>query len=339
MKAFYLVKNGKPQEAFELRETETPAPGEGEVLVESEAFGLNFADIMARMGLYQDCPPLPTVIGYENVGRIKQVGPGVEGLKEGDRVVAFTRFGGYADHVISKAVGVAKIPDDMPAGKATALATQYGTAWYAAEECITLFEGDNVLIHAAAGGVGTALVQIARRHNCTIFGTASPQKHDFLREQGVHHPIDYRSQDFEKVINELGFGGEIDAIFDPVGGQSVKKDKKLLSPGGRLVLYGASSMTDAKGNPLKMLGVALGFGFSSPIPWLTSSKSLIGVNMLRIADHRPQYLKKCLEQVVALTAKGELNPQVGGEFEAGQLAEAHEFLGSRKSMGKVVVKW
>lgn len=340
MKAFYLVKNGPSDKAFELRETETPKPGPGEVLVRSEAFGLNFADVMARLGLYQDCPPLPTVIGYENVGRIAEVGEGVTDVKPGQRVVAFTRFGGYADHVITDARAVAVIPEDMDAGVANALATQYVTAYYAAEHSMSLMPGDHVLIHAAAGGVGTALVQMAKNKGCVIFGTAgSAEKLDYLREQGVTYPINYRSTDFAKEIKKLGFEKKIDVVFDPVGGSSFKKGVDLMNSGGRMCCYGASSMTDAQGNPFKTLGVAAGFGLWSPIILMMRSISFIGVNMLRIADNKPDLLTHCMNEVVRMTAEGILEPTVGGEFTYDKLAKAHDFLASRKSIGKVVVNW
>lgn len=340
MKAYYLVKNGKSASAFELRESETPKPGPDEVLVKSEAFGLNFADVMARLGLYQDCPPLPTVIGYENVGRVVEVGSGVTSIKPGQRVVAFTRFGGYADHVVTTAKGVAPIPENMDAGVATALATQYGTAYFAAYEMVNLHEGDHVLIHAAAGGVGTALVQMAVHKGCTVFGTAgSDEKLEYLRSMGVHYPINYRQTDFDKEIKKLGFKNKLDVVFDPIGGSSVKKGIDLLNSGGRMVMFGASSMTEAQGNPIKTLKVAAGFGIWSPIQLMMRSISLIGINMLRIADNRPEALERCLNAVVKMTDEGILEPTVGGTFTHDKLADAHDFLASRKSIGKVVVTW
>lgn len=340
MKAYYLVKNGPSDKAFELRETETPKPAAGEVLVQSEAFGLNFADVMARLGLYQDCPPLPTVIGYENVGRVVEVGAGVTNVQPGQRVVAFTRFGGYADHVISDSRAVAVIPEEMDAGVGNALATQYVTAYYAAMHSMNLLPGDHVLIHAAAGGVGTALIQMAKNRGCVIFGTAgSAEKLDYLKQQGVTYPINYRQTDFAEEIKRLGFDKKIDVVFDPIGGSSFKKGVGLLNSGGRMCCYGASSMTDAQGNPFKTLGVAAGFGVWSPIILMMRSISFIGVNMLRIADNKPELLEHCMKEVVKMTAEGILEPTVGGEFAHDKLADAHDFLASRKSIGKVVVKW
>lgn len=340
MKAYYLVKNGVAEKAFELRDLPELTPKAGEILIHSEAFGLNFADVMARLGLYRDAPPLPAVLGYENVGRIAAVGPGVTDLRVGQRVVALTRFGGYAQAAIADARAAMPIPDDMDAGVATALATQYATAWYAAEEAVRLHPGDNILIHAAAGGVGIALIQLAKRRGATIFGTAgSDEKLKFLKEQGVDYPINYRKVDFAEEVKRLGFDKKLDVVFDPIGGDSVKKGFKLLNAGGRLVGYGASSMTEAKGNPFKILGVAAGFGIWSPIEFLTNSKSILGINMLRIADNRPEILARCIKNVVDLTVSGDLKPIVGKSFPHHQLADAHEYLASRQSIGKVAVLW
>lgn len=338
MRAAVIVKTGNPEKAFEIREVPQPEPQAHEVCVKVEAFGLNYADVMARLGLYQDAPPLPAIVGYEVVGRIHSIGKDVTDKKVGQRVVAMTRFGAYAEYAVTDARAAAEIPDDMDAGKATALATQYGTAYYAAAEMAQLQEGDHVLIHAAAGGVGTALVQWAKHRKCIIYGTAgSDEKLEYLKNQGVHHPINYRKNDFvaevQKIVGERG----LDIVFDSVGGDYIKKDLKLLGSGGRIIAYGAAKMTGT--NIFGKIGVALGFGFHSPISLLTHSKGIIGVNMLRIADNRPLVIKRCLENVVRLTEEGIFNPNVGGEYSFEQIAEAHAFLESRKSMGKIVIRF
>ena len=340
MKAITLVKFGPSSKAFELREMPDPVPGEGQVLIKAEAFGLNFADVVARHGQYQDCPPLPAVIGYETVGTIEKLGTGVTNVKVGDRVAAFSRFGGYATHVVTDHRAVAVIPKDMDAGIACSLTTQYGTAWYLAEEMSSLHPGDKVLIHAAAGGVGTALIQIVKRRGCIIFGTAgSEAKLKYLSEQGVHHPINYQESDFAEEIRKLGFDKKIDVIFDPVGGSSVKKGVSLLNSGGQIICFGASEMTGHGKNPIKMIGILLGFGIWSPIQLMLRSISLSGLNMLRIADNKPEALQRCLQEVVKLTLAGELKPTVGATFTADRIAEAHDYLESRKSIGKVLVTW
>lgn len=340
MLEYALVKNGKSATAFTLRERPTPEPAAGEVLIQSEGFGLNFADVMARLGLYPDCPPLPVVLGYENVGRIKSVGPDVTDFLPGDRVLAFTRFGGYADHVLTPKLAVVKIPEHLTVGAATALATQYVTAYHAAYDVVNVHPGDHVVVHAAAGGVGTALVQMLLHQGCIVFGTAgSPEKMDYLRKLGVQYPINYRQMNYRAEIERLGFGKKIDVTFNPIGGKTVKEDFKLLNAGGRLVLFGASSLTEAKGNYLKMLGVLFGFGWWSPIKFVSGSKSLIGINMLRIADFKPAVLQRCMSEVVRMTQSGILKPVVGKEFDHTALAEAHDYLGNRASVGKVAIRW
>ncbi|MEM7103113.1 MAG: zinc-binding dehydrogenase [Bacteroidota bacterium] len=339
MKAAFLVRNGDPQKAFEIRETAQPEPQAHEVCIKVEAFGLNYADVMARLGLYPDAPPIPGVIGYDVCGHIHALGSEVSGFEIGQRVMALTRFGGYAEYACTDARAVAAIPDDMDAGVATALATQCGTAYYCAEEMVRMHEGDHVLVQAAAGGVGTALVQMAKHRGCVVYGTASTHKMDYLREQGVDHPIDYRKTDFETAVRKIRGEEGLDIVFDSLGGKAVKKGLKLLGHGGRMVLFGAATMTDAGKNPLKQIGVAVGFGFYSPIAFIQNSKSIIGVNMLRIADHRPEALKRCLEGCVRFVEEGILKPTVGGTFGVEELGEAHAFLQSRQSMGKIVVKW
>lgn len=340
MKAITIVKHGSAREAFEVREKEIPTPQSHELLVKVEAFGLNFADVMARKGLYQDAPPLPSVVGYEVVGRIEKLGGSFEGLEVGQRVVAMTRFGGYAEYAVTDARAAVVIPDDMPMGVAAALAVQYSTAWYCAEEMTRLHEGDHVLIQAAAGGVGTALVQIAKRRGCIVYGTAgSDEKLTYLKEQGVDYPINYRKQDFYEEVKKIRGNEGIDVAFDSLGGETWSKANKLLGSGGRIVNYGVAEQVGSGPAIWNTLKVMWKFGFFHPAILTLKSRGMIGVNMLRIADDRPETLKRVIQAVADLTAKGELKPQVAAEFTADQIAEAHEYLEGRKTLGKVVVKW
>ena len=166
MKAAVLVKNGAASTAFEMQEVPKPIAKPGEVLIKVAAFGLNFADVMARKGLYKEAPPLPCILGYDVAGIIDAVGEGVLTLKIGDRVTAMTRFGGYAEYAVTNARAVAIIPDYLPLTTATALATQYCTAVYAAAELVNLYPGDKVLVQSGAGGVGSALIQYAQYKQC-----------------------------------------------------------------------------------------------------------------------------------------------------------------------------
>lgn len=340
MKAVVLVRHGSAREAFELRELPDPEPGPGQLRIAVDAFGLNYADVSARQGTYQDAPPIPGVIGYEVVGRVDKVGANVTTLQVGQRVAALTRFGGYATMAITDVRAAAVIPEDMDVGIAAALPTQGCTAYYCAEEMVRMYEGDHVLVQAAAGGVGTLLVQLAKRRGCVVYGTAgSDKKLDYLRALGVDYPINYRSQDFADVVRRIRRSDGLDVIFDSLGGSAVRKGLQLLGAGGRIVCFGAAEREAGSFQLLRDLQFVASWGVPHPIPWLMASKGLIGVNMLRIADNRPLTLKRCLDAVVDLALKGELQPSVGGRFLASQIAEAHELLGGRGSTGKVVVTW
>jgi NADPH2:quinone reductase len=347
MRAWVLERHGKADSAFVLKELERPVPGEGQVLIEVQASGLNFADVMARKGLYPDCPPLPAIVGYDVVGRVAAHGPNTPADTPaiGTQVVALTRFGGYAEWACTDARAVLPLapenelqsPVDLVAS--TALATQYGTAWQAAMECANLKAGEQVLIHAAAGGVGTALVQMALQRGCILFGSAgSAAKREALQAAGVQHPIDYRKNDWAETVRRLAGERGIDVVFDAIGGKTFRQGKALLAPGGRMVSFGAASLSDAP-NPLIRMLRGLAFGFYHPVQWLSPSQSLIGINMLRLADHRPERLAECLQGVGRGYAEGWLKPQCGGAFPAEKLAEAQDLLEHRGSTGKLGLVW
>lgn len=338
MKAVTLIKNGDAAKAFEIREVAKPVPALDEVLVKVSAFGLNFADVMARNGMYKEAPPLPCVLGYDVAGTVEEIGNEVKNVQVGQRVTALTRFGGYAEYAVTKSSGVTAIPDSLDDATATALATQYITAYYAAAEVVNLFKGDKVLIHAGAGGVGTALIQFAKHKGCEIFSTAgSDDKLKQLSSLGVQHCINYRTEDFENKIKTLTNGKGVDVIYDAVGGISVKKGFRLLASGGRLVCYGAADMSDK--NIFGKIKAGIGFGFYHPAMLMMPSKSIIGINMLKIADNKPAVLQRCLQAVIKLYEEGIFIPNIGKVFPVNEIAAAHEFLEKRKSMGKIVMKW
>lgn len=340
MKVAALIRNGNANQAFEIRESEKPKLDALDVLIKVEAFGLNFADIMARKGMYAAAPPIPSVLGYDVVGEVIESNCEEGKLLVGKRVVAMTRFGGYAEFTKTDYRACAVISDKMNAAEATALATQYCTAYYAAYECTTLFEGDKVLIHAAAGGVGTAITQLAKLKGCEVYGlTSTDEKINYLKNQGVDFPINHSKENYVKQVFKHSNGQKIDVAFNSVGGSTFKKDNQLLHKGGKQVIYGAAEMADSRGNMFSKLNLVRKFGFFTPISLLMKSQGIIGINMLEIADNKKMVLKRCLEEVVKMTETGELKPEVGGEFPLDKLAEAHEFLEGRKSTGKIVVKW
>lgn len=339
MKAYVLVKNGAAEQAFELQDVPEPEMKPGHVLIQSEGFGINFADVMARNGLYREAPPLPAIIGYEIVGRVKEVGPEADQDLLGKRVVAMCRFGGYAERVSTDHRAVAEIPEDMPLGQAASLAVNYNTAHWCFHKCLHLEKGDRVLIHSGAGGVGLALVELARRAGCEIFATAgNDEKLALLKEHGVQHPINYRKHDYEKEIKRILGKGRLEASFNALGGSSFKKDMNLIGSGGSVVMYGGASRA-GKGGPFATLSFVWSMGLIVPIFLMMRSKSLIGVNMLKLGDFKPDAMKRCLQEVIEQYRNGQLDPHPGTLFKAEQIADAHALLESRKSVGKIALSW
>src|SRR5947208_7347155 len=194
MRQVVIRRHGAP-EVLEVEETSDPVPGNGEVRVRVRAAGVNFADLLARLGLYPDAPKPPLVVGYEVAGYVDAVGAGVAHRRAGDRVVALTRFGGYADVVVVPAGLTFPLPSTLGEAEAAAIPVSYLTALTALYRMANVVAGETVLIHGAGGGVGIAATQLARLRRARIIGTASTGKHDALRSFGVDHIIDYRHAD------------------------------------------------------------------------------------------------------------------------------------------------
>lgn len=339
--AQYLVRYGDADKAFELRDHNPGEPGPGQLLVEVETFGINFADVMARKGLYKAAPPNPAVLGYEVVGKIAAKGSDSGELAIGTKVLAFTRFGGYATHTLTDHRVVVPVPEGMDNGTAAALGTQYVTAIHAAYDMANMQAGEHVLIHAAAGGVGTALVQLAKHRGCIVYGTSSSaEKIAFMKANGVDHGINYIESDFSEEIRKIRNGKGLDVVIDPIGGSNFKKSLKLLEPGGRIVGYGASDQLNRKGaGIISKLKLVFGFGFMHPVPLIVNSRGVLGVNLLKIADNKPEVILRCMREAMKLAAEGVVKPIVGKVYDARDIAEAHAFIESRKSTGKIVLNW
>src|SRR5947209_17216695 len=241
MRAVVITKHGGP-EVLEVQEQPDPPVGPGEVRIAVKAAGINFADTLARTGLYPDAPKVPCVVGYEVAGNVESVGDGVGSIKPGDRVLAGTRFNGQAELVTVSENMVYELPEQLSFEEGAAFPVNYATAQAGLVVMGGLNDGERALIHAAAGGVGISATQIAKSIGAEVFGTASGSKHDAIRQQGVDHPIDYRSQDFAEEVRRLTGGEGIDVAFDALGPSSFRKDYQLLRPGGRLIMYGASEV-------------------------------------------------------------------------------------------------
>jgi NADPH2:quinone reductase len=339
LKAAVLVTTGAAAGAFDLRDLPDPVPADNQVRIAVEYSGINFADVHARLGIYQDAPPLPSVLGYDVVGRVDAVGSACTGIRPGMRVVAMTRFGGYATEALALCYAVSPIPEEYDGAAATALATQYVTAWYVAEEMVTLHPGDRVLIHSAAGGLGTALIQIAKRHDCTVVGvTGSASKVEYLKTLGVDIPL-LLSGDLVPAYRKVAGSAPLDVIFDPVGGSQVRKGMRLLGSGGRMVCLGVSGAVGPHAGFVRSLWNFAGFGLLHPALLTLHSKGVIGVNMLRIGDHHPGAIQRCLREVVARAISGEFKPVVGKVYPAPEVAKAHEDMETRRTIGKIVLRW
>jgi NADPH:quinone reductase-like Zn-dependent oxidoreductase len=342
MRAVVIPRYGPP-EVLEVRELPDPPVGSGEVRIAVKAAGINFADTMARVGLYPDAPKLPCVVGYEVAGEVESVGGGVEGYKVGDRVLAGTRFNGHAELVTVPADQVIPLPKKMSFEEGAAFPVNYGTAYAALVIMGGLKAGERVLIHAAAGGVGISATQIAKGIGAEVFGTASPSKHDAIREQGVDHPIDYRNLDFEEEIRRITDGEGVDVIMDALGPTSFRKDYRLLRQGGRLIMYGASELQTGSGK--RDLPRALRAMTRMPMatmPWwksvgvMNENKGVFGLNMLSWWD-REGSLDRMTEPLMAGLEKGELKPVVSEAFPFDRAADAHRFIEERRNVGKVVL--
>jgi len=341
MRAVVLTGHGGP-EVLQVQERPDPPVGPGEVRIAVRAAGLNFADTLARVGLYPDAPKPPSVLGYEVSGEVESVGSGVEAWSVGDRVVAGVRFGGQSELVTVPAEQALPLPDRLSFEQGAAIPVNYVTAYCALVVMAGVKPGERVLIHAAAGGVGTAAVQIARRNEAEIFGTASPAKHDAIRELGVTHAIDYRSQDFEEEVNRITEGEGIDVAFDAQGPTSFRKDYRLLRPGGRLIMYGISEASTETGRSIpKLIGSLARMPFAT-IPWwkslqlMNENKGVFGLNMLSWWD-REGDVSRITGPLVEQFEAGDLDPVVAESFPFDRAADAHRLIAERGNIGKVVL--
>jgi len=333
VRAVVITKAGGP-EVLKVEERPDPKVGPGQVKITVAAAGVNFADTMARAGLYEDAPPLPAIVGYEVAGTVLDIGEGVDSqlVRPGSRVMAGTRFGGYAEHVVVPAADVIALPEHLSFEQGAAIPVNYATAWAGLLGFGSLQKGERVLLQAAAGGVGIAATQIAKHVGAEVWGTASPSKHDAIRAQGVDHPLDYTRDGWERDLPP------IDLVMDAIGGESFSRSYRLLRPGGRLIAFGASSVLQGeRRNLAKALPQAVRMlrGFNL-IKQMGESKAVIGLNMLRLWDDRGS-LAPWINPLEALIDSGVLKPVVSDVVEFENAPEAHRIIAERRNIGKVVL--
>ncbi|MGC1850953.1 MAG: medium chain dehydrogenase/reductase family protein [Solirubrobacterales bacterium] len=341
MRAVVLTGTGG-YDVLQVQERPDPTVGPGEVRIAVKAAGINFADTMARVGLYPDAPKPPCVLGYEVAGEIESVGEGVTDREVGERVVAGTRFNGQAELVTVPAEQALPLPDELSFEQGAAFPVNYGTAYAALIMMGSLREGDRVLIHAAAGGVGISATQIARNAGAEIFGTASASKHEAIKAQGVDHPIDYRTLDFEAEVMRITEGEGVDLVIDALGPTSFRKDYRLLRPGGRLVMYGLSENSKEGKRSIPVTLKSLAAMPTATMPWwkslmvMNENKGVFGLNMLKWWDTEGN-LDRVVEPLMSDLEAGRLQPVVAKAFPFEQAGDAHRFIAERRNVGKVVL--
>lgn len=325
-----ITKHGGPG-VLAVREQPVGTPGPGEIRIAVAASGINFADVMARIGLYPDAPKTPCVVGYEVAGTVAEVGEGVTEFQTGQRVFAGTKFGGYASDVVVPLAQVFPLPEHFSFEQGAAIPVNYSTAWAALVDYGNLKEGSKVLIHSAGGGVGIAATQIARRLGGEVYGTASAGKHERIRELGVQHAIDYNRAGWEKGLPKF------DVILDAVGGKSFRRSYNLLRGGGRLIAYGASSVVAGeRRNPVAALKAVASMPRFNMIKQTSESKAVIGLNMLTLWKEHGS-LRSWVEPLGEFIEDGTINPVIADTFSFEQAGAAQTMIVERRNIGKVVL--
>jgi NADPH:quinone reductase-like Zn-dependent oxidoreductase len=336
MRALVLTRHGAP-DVLRIEDRPEPKASAGEVVIRVHAAGVNFADLQARLGLYPDAPKPPCVVGYEVAGIVDSVGPGGDTKLVGTRVMAPTRFGGYAELALAKARDLIPLPETMSYAEGAAIPVVAGTAYEAVVKQGSIEEGEICVIHGAAGGVGLAAVQIAKARGAKVVGTASPGKHAALREHGVDLPLDGQDPDLARKIRDFSKGHGVDVVLDSRAGAGFRESYALLRAGGRLVVYGASSVSTGNTRDLfaaaKMWVTTPSYG---ALPLMQESKSVCGVNLLKLWDDQG-HLERVAKPITKLMADGVVKPVVGKTFALEEGPAAHQYIHDRKNIGKVVL--
>ena len=336
MRQIYITGHGGP-ENLQLRESPDPQPKGNELRIRVKASGINFADILARQGLYPDAPKVPCVVGYEVSGSVDAAGPEARQDWIGREVFALTRFGGYADTVVVPEIQVFAKPALLSHEQCAAIPVNYLTVWQLLIVMGSLSADETVLIHNAGGGVGLAAIDVARHVGARIIGTASSSKHAFLKERGLHEAIDYRSQDWSTELARLTGGRGVELIIDPIGGSHWKKSYQALRHTGRLGMFGVSAASDSgRLASLKLLGTALGMPFFHPLSLMNRNRAVFGVNVGHLW-HEQEKIRVWADRVLQGVAEGWARPHVDKAFPLDRVGEAHSYIEARRNIGKVVL--
>lgn len=336
MRQVCISHYGRP-DVLHLQDAPEPLLTSDGVRIAVHASGVNFADVLARQGLYPDCPKPPVVVGYEVAGRVLEVGAGVSGVSSGQRVVALTRFGGYADQVVVPSHQVFALPDEMPFTAAAALPVNYLTAYLMLYVCGHLQAGEHVLIHGGAGGVGLAAVQLCRLREANIYATASLHKHAFLQQQGVHHTFAYTPRVLRRGIQTATAGRGVDIVLDPHGGRSFAQSYRLLAPLGRLIMFGVSRLSPGmRRNPVVALWHLLRLPRFHPLRLLHDNTAVIGVNLGHLWEQR-SLLTRAMTHLLSLYQQQCIDPIIACQFELSEASSAHQYMQERRNIGKILL--
>ena len=337
MRAVWITRAGGPG-ALEVRETADPAVGLGQVRIRVSAAGLNFAEVMAAQGLYPDAPKPPCVVGYEVAGVVDALGEGTPGPAVGSRVVAITHFGGHADVVSVPAEHVLQIPDAMSFEEAAAIPVTYLTAYHMLFRVAGIRPGERVLVHMAAGGVGTAVLQLCRTvGDVEVFGTASAAKHEALRAEGCAHPIDYHTTDYAAEVRRLTGGEGVDIVLDPLGGNDWRKGLKLLRPCGRLVAYGFANLASGqRRRPTRLASQLVRVPLLTPLQLMDHNRTVSGVNIGHLWEQMA-LLREELQAVLALWDLGQIKPRIDASYPFTEAAAAHRRILQHQNTGKILL--
>jgi NADPH:quinone reductase-like Zn-dependent oxidoreductase len=336
MRQMVITRHGDP-DVLQLRDARDPEPGAGEVRIRVRAAGVNFSDILARIGLYPDAPAPPCVVGYEVCGVIDAIGSGVTTRREGDRVMALTHFGGYSEAVIVPEPFTFVAPAALSDAQAAGAPVTYLTAAVALYRFAAIEPGEVVLIHGAAGGVGTAAVQLARWRNARIIGTASASKHEAVRQLGADQCLDSRRDDVRARVMALTNGRGVDVVLDPNNGASARESYRLLAPLGRLIVFGVSDAVPGTRlswwRTARMMWQMPKF---RPISLMNHNRGVFGLNLGRLWTEAAK-LDTLMTLLISEWDQGRLHPIVAQTFPLAEAAAAHRFLHDRRNIGKVVL--
>ena len=336
MQQVVITRHGGP-EVLHVREKAEPQLKSGDVLIDVKFSGINFADLLMRMGLYPSAPKPPFTPGYEVSGVIAKVGSTENDELLGKSVAALTKFGGYSSKVVVKKDRLIALSDGVDMALAAAMPVVYLTSYVMLSLQAHLQKDEWVLIHNIGGGVGLAAVELSRMIGANIIGTASAGKHDRLREKGIHHLIDYNTEDFVARVKEITEGKGMDVIVDPIGGENLKKSYKALGSFGRLVSFGFSKAASGpRRKVLHLLKEYIKTPKFSPIQLMGHNKGVFGCHLGMVMD-RQELLQECMQKLMSYFQSGDINPHIDRVFPLNRVTDAHQYIMDRRNFGKVLL--